>query len=201
MLSGLYKLPKPIIAALFIGGAIALILIESPPHTFCDTQVNHFKETQKGFIYDDKKDFHENKSALRRKKKICEQENSFGSCYDYFSYLKKILKDLRLLSNECKTQIFADSKVKKTFEEALTLITALAWRKELLSGQISKFNWLTRTNLALFCQIKEKYILEYSQNNYQKLESQILDLLPSDTKNKKLILKWSILSESCIKYR
>lgn len=200
-MSDLYKLPKIVIAFLAIAGTIALLLISDPPHTFCDTQVEHFKEVQKGLIYNNSKDFHEIKSALKREKKNCEAENSPGACYDYFFHLKQILKDLRLLSNECKAQIFTDSKVKKTLEEALTLMTALAWRKEALYGQVSKFNWLTRSDLALFCKIKKSWTIQYGRESYQRLEGKILNQLPSESKNKESILKGSILSESCLKYK
>lgn len=200
-MSDLYKLPKIVIAFLVIAGAIALFLISDPPHSFCDTQIENFKEVQKGKIYKDSKDYHKIKSAVQREKEICVAGNSPGACYDYFFYLKQALKDLRLLSNECKAQIFTDSRVKKTLEEALILMPALAWRSEVIYGQISKFNWLKRTDMALFCAIKKNYILEYGRGSYEKLEEKILNQLSSDSKNKELILKGSILSESCLKYQ
>ncbi|MBC6416159.1 MAG: hypothetical protein GDA46_07255 [Bdellovibrionales bacterium] len=199
-MSSLYKLPKIILAFIFIGGAVFLIIVSEPPHTLCDTQIQNFKQNQKGFIYNNSKDFHKNKSILKRKKKNCEEGNSQGSCHDYFFLLKKILKDLQLISNECKPQIFADTKVKKTFAEALTLMTALAWREEVVLGHLSKINWLTKTDLSLFCQIKSKYLFEYGRNSYKKLEKQIINLIPNNTKNKSLLLKWSLLSEDCYKY-
>ena len=201
MLSGLYKLPKALIAFLFIIGAIVLMLLGSPPHDLCDSQIEHFEEIQKGFLYEDSSDFHEIKSKLERQKKNCETENSPGSCYEYFSVLQKLLKDFFLLSPECKEKVFSIPKVKASLEEALTLMTALAWRKDLLYGRLSKFNWLKRPDMFLYCKIKTKYILEYGQNSYEALETKILDSLPADSKNKELIYKWSLLSESCLKYR
>lgn len=200
-MSDLYKLPKIVIAFLAITGTIALLIMSDPPHTFCDTQIEHFKEVQKGKIYEDSKDYHKIKSAIKREKKNCETQNSSGACYDYFFYLKQVLKDLRLLSHECKVQVFTDSKVKKTLEEALTLMTAIAWREEVLYGKINKFNWLNRTHIALFCKIKKNYILQYGRTGYQTLETKILNQIPTESKNKEIILKGSILSESCLKYQ
>ena len=200
-MSDLYKLPKIVIAFVVIIGTIAFVLISDPPHTFCDTQLEHFKTNQKGIIYKDSKDYHKIKSAIKRTKQICKTKNSSGGCYDYFFYLKKVLKDLRLLSNECKAQIFIDSKVKKTLEDALILMPTLAWRENVLFNRVSKFNWLKQSDLALFCDIKKNYILEYGRNKYQILEKKILNTLPTKSKNKNLILKKSILSESCLKYQ
>ena len=201
MLPDLYKLPKAVLAFLVIGGAIIFILLNDPPHTFCDSQLEHFKSLQKGLLYRDSKDFHTEKSLLKRKLKFCKETNSPGACYEYFSYLKRLLKDFRVLSSQCKPIIFSETKVKSALSSALTLMTALAWREEVLKGQVSKFNWLNRSDLHLFCQIKEKYMLYYGMPSYEALEHQILELLPSKKKNKKLMLKRSILSESCIKYK
>ncbi|MDE0092691.1 MAG: hypothetical protein OXN83_05360 [Oligoflexia bacterium] len=201
MLSNLYKLPKAVIASLFIGGAIIFIILNDPPHTLCDTQLEHFKSLQKGLVYKNKKDFHKEKSLLKRKKQTCQSENTPGACYEYFAYLKRLLKDFRVLSTQCKPIIFSEIQVKSALSEALTLITALAWREEVLTGQVSKYNWLTRTDMYLFCNIKSKYIQHYGRSTYENLEQQILNLLPTKNKNRELIFKWSILSESCLKYK
>ena len=184
MLSSLYKLPKAVIASLVIGGAIVFIILNDPPHTLCDTQLEHFKSLQKGLIYKDSKDFHKEKALLKRKKESCEKENRPGTCYEYFAYLKRLLKDFQVLSTECKAIIFSEAPVKSSLTSAL-----------------SKYNWLSRPDMHLFCNIKNKYIQQYGQPAYEKLEQQIINLLPSQNKNRKLIFKWSILSESCLKYQ
>ena len=201
MLSSLYKLPKAVIASLVIGGAIFFIILNDPPHTLCDTQLEHFKSLQKGITYKDNKDFHKEKALLNRKKESCEKENRPGSCYEYFAYLKRLLKNFQVLSPECEAIIFAETPIKKALKSALTLITALAWREEVLTGRVSKYNWLSRSDMYLFCDIKNKYIQQYGQPAYESLEQQIISLLPSQNKNRNLIFKWSILSESCLKYQ
>ena len=201
MLSSLYKLPKTLIASLVIGGAIVFIILNDPPHTLCDTQLEHFKSLQKGLVYKDNKDFHKEKALLKRKKETCEKENRPGACYEYFAYLKRLLKDFRVLSTECKPIIFSETPVRRALASALTLITALAWREEVLTGKVSKYNWLSRSDMYLFCDIKNKYIKQYGPSAYEGLEQQIISLLPSQNKNRSLIFKWSILSESCLKYQ
>ena len=201
MLSDLYKLPKPVLAFLFIGGAIVFILLKDPPHTFCDTQLSHFQSLQKGLLYKDSSDFHEEKSRLKRKEQNCQETNSPGACYEYFSELKKLLKDFRVLSPECQSIIFSETKVKSALSSALTLMTAIAWREEVLTGQVSKYNWLTRSDMYLFCNIKNKYIQHYDLPAYEGLEQKIINQLSTKEKNKQRVFKKSILSESCLKYR
>ena len=202
MLNKLYRLPKFFIASLFIGLGIAFILINEPPHTFCDTQVEHFKKVQTGILYKNKKDFHKESSILERKRLLCQKENAPGTCYDYFHYLKRLLKDLKLLSRECAPMIYQSLKVKKTFSQALSVMTALAWREEVLTGKVSKYNWLTRPDLYLFCDLKRNYVVNYGKENYMQLEQQILNLLPFDKKHPiALIQRRTILSESCSAYR
>lgn len=203
MLSSLYKLPKTLLAVIFIGAGIVFIILNDPPHTFCDTQVEKFKQAQKGFLYKNKEDVRAKKyGKLDRTRLACQKEGAPGTCYEYFIQLKRLLKGFRILSQDCVQQIYATSKVKKTLSSALTLMTALAWREEVLTGQVSKFNWLTRADLSLFCQIKNKYIIQYGQEGYQLLENQILNQLPLKAKiPMELLKKRTILSEPCQLYR
>ena len=202
MLSAFYTLPKTLLAILIIGLGILFILLGDPPHQFCDSQVEHFKRLQKGLLYKNPKDFHKEKSILKRKKNLCQMENAPGACYEYFAYLKRLLKDFRVLSQKCQPMIYATREVKKALSSALTLIVALAWREELLTGVVSKYNWLTRPDMYLFCEIKSKYIMQYGRKDYDRLENQILKLLPFKKGHSlQVVRRYSILSESCLKYR
>ena len=202
MIDKIYRLPKFLIASLFIGMGIVFILFNDPPHTFCDTQVGHFKKVQEGILYKDTKDFHREKSILERKRQLCQKESAPGTCYEYFHYLRRLLKDLKLLSEECAPKIYQSLEVKRAFSKALSLMTALAWREEVLTGKVSKYNWLGRPDLFLFCELKRNYITNYDRESYRRLERQIVNLLPFDKKySLALIQKKTILSESCSAYR
>lgn len=215
MLNALYKLPKILLASLLIGGGILFILLSDPPHTFCDTQIEHFETIQKGILYKTHDFFKKNRSLckkeeapdscktmLERKKNLCQKENAPGACYDYFAYLKKLLKDTHVLSQECAPKIYSTRKMKEALSSALTIMVAIAWREEVLTGRVSKYNWLTRADFILFCKIKEIYILYYGKESYHFLENEILSLLPSTKKvASQLKMRRTILSESCTAYR
>ena len=196
------KLPKPLLVSLLLGGGIFFMIANDPPYTFCDSQVENFKKIQKGILYKNPKDFHKEKSILKRKENTCLQENAPGACYEYFAYVRRLLRDFRVLSNECISQISSTNKVKRALSEALTLMVAIAWREEVLTGRESKFNWLTRADLILFCELKNKYITYYGQKDYSLLENKILTSLPiKKPVALKFLIKKTILSESCITYK
>jgi len=152
-------------------------------------------------LYKNPKDFHVEKSVLKRKKAACQKENASGACYEYFAYLRRLLKDLRLLSEKCLLLVYETPELKKTFSSALSLMTALAWREEILTGKVSKYNWLTRPDLSLFCELKTKYIMNYGKESYEALAKATVELLPVKQKvSPAYIKKKTILSESCTGY-
>lgn len=202
MLKYLYKLPKFLLAILVISGAIVFILLDDPPHTLCETQIQHFKVLQIRGLYRNPRDVHKEKSRLRRSYNLCLKEQAPGVCYEYFAILKKLLKDFNVLTDKCIPLIYSTPEVQSALNQALTLMTALAWREDVLTGQVSKYNWLNRSDLFLFCEVQRKYIMYYGQQNYKNLENQILSLLPMKTKvSRDTLLRRTILSESCAKYR
>ena len=198
MLNQLYKLPRFLLVSLLIGFGVFFILINDPPHTFCDTQIDDFKKHQQGLLYDNPNDFRNVKSSLKRNKNLCERENAPGACYDYFFYLRKLLKNIDALSDKCAPMIYKSADIRNAFSEALILITALAWDPETLKGSTNKYKWLTRPDLILFCSLKNRFKNYYGENSYQMLEKKILSLLPVENKVYPQILrKSSLLSEPC----
>lgn len=202
MFRNLYKLPKFLIASLFILIAIIFILVQDPPHQLCDTQLQHFKNLQSGLLYKNKQGFYTDSSRLNRKKKLCEKEQKPGTCYEYFYSLKQILKDLWLLSEECAAQVYKTPKVQKTLSQALSLMSFLAWDERVFEGSVSKYKWLNLTDLVLFCDIKRRYQLYYGELAYFQLEQQILkDLTSKKQWSLKKRKTKSLLSVTCSIHR
>ena len=106
------------------------------------------------------------------------------------------------MSPECADLVYAKPEVQKALADALTLMTAVAYREEVLTGRVSKFNWLLRADMILFCEIKKKYIARYGQNQWRALENQIINLLPTGEKKVPidLLKRKTLLSENCAVY-
>lgn len=188
MLSKIYKLPRALLASLLIGGGIIYLLMTDPPHSICDTQLENFSSKAS--------------SRLNSKKITCQSEGGPGSCYEYFAEIRGLFQDFKLVSEDCAPLLYSQAQIRQTLAGALTLMTALAWREEALSGKVSKYNWLGSADMSLFCKVKQEYIFRYGREAYKALESQILSQLPLEQKVSPAFLrKKTILSEPCQSYR
>ena len=124
-----------------------------------------------------------------------------GACYEYFSYLNRLLRDFNLISQECLAEVASIDKVRSHLLNGINLMTQLAWRKEVLQGTVSKMNWLSASDMSLFCKLKKKTILLYGSQSFKAFEAKVIAGLPTDNPvNPKDIRKNSILSENCAKY-
>lgn len=189
-MKNLYKLPRPVLAALFIGIGIAFILLNDPPHHICDTQMEHFKSQQKIL------------GNFKKHTLVCRETNSPGGCYEMFSHLNRTLKNFYLVSKECLIPLSKNAEVKNTLLEGIELMVRLAWREETLVGRADKFHWLGKADMNLFCRIKDRLIVLYGHKTFQDFEKQLLTSLSSDKNaNPEAVRKKSILSEYCANYR
>ena len=211
MLQDLYRLPKWFLATVFIGIGIILIILNDRPHQFCDVQIDNFQSNQQ--------------VNFKKLIKNCQETNSPGGCYGLFSQLNKLLKDFYLVSPRCfdrlsqtqltkksrfkianltkpeKKELKKKSSVKEVLFQSMELMVFLAWREEVLTGKISKFNWLGPADLTLFCSIKEAIISFYGRDSLRDFENQLLEKLPAAQKETpQIIRRHSILSENCSLY-
>ncbi len=204
-MKALYKLPKALLAAILIGGGIAYIVINDPPRTLCKTQKKHFLSVQKGVLIKDPADKLRKKPLISRLTDSCWDAYAPGGCYEYFSYLRKLLKDFFLVSQDCLGEVSQIPEARKSLFEGARIMTRIAWREQALTGKVSKLNWLSRTDMSLFCSIKGKIISFYGMKAWEDFEKKLLTELPLKNQDQKVpparIKKASILSENCLHYR
>ena len=211
MLQDLYRLPKWFLATVFIGAGIAFILFNDRPHEFCDTQIKHFQSVQK--------------TNFTKLIKLCRETNSPGGCYKLFFQLNRLLKNFYLVSPRCfsrlsqvqltkqsrfkkanltaeeKKELNKKSSVKEVLFQGVELMVFLAWRESVLSGKVSKFNWLGPADITLFCSLKETIISFYGRDSLKSFENQLVEKLSSRQKTpSQEIRRRSILSENCALY-
>ncbi len=197
----LKKLPKNLMAFVFIGIGIAFILLNDPPHKFCDTQVEHFKSIQTGVIFPDSKDNIYDLPVITRSLKICRETVSPGACYEYFSHLNRLLRDFELISIDCLKELSQINEIKDNLFKGVNTMVQLAWREKVIGGEVDKFNWLSPSDMSLLCSIKKKIIMLYGRENLKVFEQTILSNLPNTKKISLANLrKFSILSEPCSRY-
>ena len=210
-MQGLYKLPRWFLATVFIGAGIAIIVLNDRPHQFCDTQIDHFQSVQQ--------------ANFMKTIKICRETNSPGGCYKLFFQLNRLLKNFYLVSSNCfdrlsqvqlvkksrfkesnlteaeKKELTQEISVKQVLFQSMELMVFLAWREEVLSGNISKFNWLGPADMILFCSIKKAIVLFYGRDSLRAFENQLVEKLSSKQKASiEMSRRHSILSENCARY-
>lgn len=199
----LQKIPKLLLAIICISAVIAFLLLNNPPYTLCDAQINHFKDQQKGKLFKDPSDkVFKNNPAIPRLLTICKESVAPGACYEYFAIMRGLLRDFKLVSQECVAKhLVAIPEVKNNLLNGTQLMVQLAWREEVLRGTVDKFNWLSPSDLSLFCKMKRKITLFYGPQYFKNFEKSMLDNLPSaKAVSPKTLKNNSILSENCSKY-
>ena len=213
----LNQIPKALLVSLIILGGIFYMIFTNPPHRFCDTQVENFKAKQIGYLYPDPEDFREKQALkekgekkkemkgrsarLKRSYELCRGEARPGSCYEYFSQLRKLFEDLKLLTPECKQEIYREKEIKQAFKEALILMTALAFDEKAVTGKASRYSWLVRRDLNLFCQMKGEYEDRFGMRAVNALETEVLENLPLETKlSPEYLRKYTLFGLACAGY-
>ena len=203
-MNALYKLPRSLLVTLLLSGGIAYIVLNDPPHSFCDTQTERFQFRQKGVFIKDPGDKIHAKPLIGRLIDTCWETNAPGGCYEYFSYLKRLLDDFFLVSEGCLSQVSGIKEVKEHLFEGVRMMTLLAWREKALSGKISRLNWLNRMDMSLFCSLKANVSRFYGRKALLDFEKKLLAELPVSEKYSSAspgrLRDSSILSENCAEY-
>lgn len=174
------SLPKPLLVFLAMTMGIGVIFLSSPPHTICDSQEEIFRESQRGTIFI--KEVKKNKipPALGRMKESCQVGNSIGSCFEYFSLLKKISKEIGNSSQECVGQLYEIKEISLAINDGIELMVRLAWGVKPPDVGPEKLGWLQDADLAVFCQLKKVYTQANGEDSWNALRMKIYNKLPGE---------------------
>ena len=177
-------------------------MAQDPPHTMCRTQIENFKQTQKGIIYEDPNiKTKENLPLLTILIQECKKYNSPGACYGLFSRIKHFIHDFKLVSKDCRQDFSSLSKVKKNLFEVYGLMVRLAWGDAPPVEYQDKMNWLSDLDISLFCLIKDQIFFFYEKSSLLNLERTIFKQLPgTENMNERRIRELAIVSENCSSY-
>ncbi|MCB0385227.1 MAG: hypothetical protein KDD43_07525 [Bdellovibrionales bacterium] len=198
----LANLPKNILATLLIGGGIFLIILLNPPHTVCDSQMDLFRESQKGFVFLDPKDKTIETTDYELLTRQCKVSNSPGGCYELFARLKALVRDLESVPKECKGKAGSDNRVRKTLWESMDLLVRLAWGEKPPTSYYEKFGWLEPPDLLLYCNLKRTTVAIYGKPAWEQFREGLFKSLPGITGLQRTVA-WEhmLLSINCDKYQ
>lgn len=175
------SLPKPALAALVIGAALIFFMINDPPNTVCDIQAGNLKESLKGQVFpavDSKK--RKLPPVIVQAQEACQQGNSAGSCYEYFSILRKEAREIRNFSSQCRAELLGVSEVNKSLRDGITLLTKMAWGSRPPEPGMARFGWLSDSELSLFCLIKDVYSQSLGEETWTEIRQNVFKELPGE---------------------
>lgn len=152
----------------------------NPPHTICDTQEEALHEAQKGNLFSSEIKKNKIPPSLGREKEACQVGNSAGSCYEYFSSLKKIANEVGKASSECTAQLYGIKEVSLALNEGIELMARLAWGVKPPEPGSERFGWMQEAEIATFCTLKSIYTRANGEDAWAALRLRIFSKLPGE---------------------
>jgi hypothetical protein len=176
------SLPKPVLAILVIAAALIFFMLNDPPNTVCDIQIGNLKESLKGQVFpatDSKK--RKIPPAIVAAQEACQQGNSAGSCFEYFSILRKEAREIRNFSSQCRSDLLGVSEVNKSLRDGVTLMAKMAWGGKPPEPGMARFGWLSDSELSLFCLIRDVYSQSLGEEGWNGIRDSIFKELPGES--------------------
>ena len=198
-------LSKTTLAVLVLTGAIIFIVTQDPPHSICRTQIENFKNSQKGFLFKDPKVKTRNQPLLDVLIENCKKYNSPASCYGLFFRTKRFIRDFKLVSTSCRKEFASLGVVREKLSTLHNLMIRLAWGDVPPVAYQDKLGWLSDVDMSLFCLIKKEALFFYGSSTLKQWEQEAFKKLKQHhhkakdlTQNK--LKELSIVSENCAHY-
>jgi hypothetical protein len=177
------SLPKPILAGLAILLGLIVFILSDPPHTVCDVQKENLREELKGQIFASSandKEKHRLPGILGRAQEGCQEGNSAGSCFEYFSILKKVARTIQNYSSECRTELSSITEIKRAMTDGVTLMAKMSWGSHPPEPGMNRVGWMQESELVLFCQLKNIYSLSFGSEAWDELRLKIYKEFPGE---------------------
>ena len=174
------SLPKPVLVLLVLVAAIIFFMVANPPHTVCDTQVEALQETLAGVVFPKKEKKNVLPPNLSRPKEVCQLGNSPGSCYEYFSLLRKIAGEVGKSSAECTATLYEVPEVQGALNNGIELMARLAWGNQPPEPGFARFGWLQEGDLAIFCRLRGIYIRAFGEEAWSEKRKAVFAKLPGE---------------------
>jgi hypothetical protein len=174
------SLPKPVLAFLAIVIAIVVFWLANPPHTVCDTQVEVLQESLKGTLFSSEMKKNKIPATLSKAKEVCQLGNSAGSCYEYFSSLKKIAAEVSKASSECTGTLYEVPEVAASLNDGIEVMARIAWGNQPPEPGYARFGWLQEGDLAVFCRLRGVYVRALGEEAWTAFRQKIFTKLPGE---------------------
>ena len=173
------SIPKPLFALIVIIVGFVVIVLNDPPRTVCDAQLDALNDTQREFLY--------SRSGAGRTTKaplvvelydLCESNNSPGGCFELFQRLKKLELDLANVSVNCADELEKDSQIKGWLLKNLKLMVRIGWGDQPPAPNGKRPSWFDASDLALFCDMKKTALRLLQEEKFDEWRDGVVTALP-----------------------
>jgi len=201
MNGGWKSLSKGMIAFLAIAGGILFIILNEPPHSVCDSQVEVFRKSQERFLFLNKKAKAIKTTRYEELRDLCKNSNNPGGCYEYFQEMRTLLADLANFTGECASTSGKIREVKRALWETSELMVRAAWGDSPPAMYSAKFAWLDVADMSFYCKLKARIELTYGADAWAQFREGLFAKLPGvKGLNRSQIWELSLFSENCSRY-
>jgi hypothetical protein len=196
------SLPIRVIAIGAIILGFVFIILNDPPKTVCDSQLEVFKDAQGKFIFPIENKGVRRQAVIEKEFETCRQSAEPGGCFELFEKLKRLVADLENIPKQCTSSAGGIKEVKRSVLESLRIFTLLAWGEKAPISYTQRFGWLDTADVALFCRLKHQFLVFYGPEAWAEFRTATFHELPqAGTLTPEQLWQRSIMSTSCESYR
>ncbi len=177
----LNNIPKPLLViSVFVLG-IAFIVYTNRPHSICDTQLENFKELEKGYLYPlSIKNAGTRAPIYDRAFASCRDgQGSAGACLEYFKILSKMIADLDPIASTCGEFFGENGVIRKSLIEGMRTLILIAWGEELPDKEAKVSGRLDTTELSLFCNLRATWLKYLNKESFESFKDSVVAELPT----------------------
>lgn len=174
------QIPRPLLVfgALLLG--IGLIFLIQEPHSICNAQLDVLKEAQAGQIFTRQTEKSQRPAIFPRLVENCKIGNSPGACYEMFTSLRKLIRDLNGSPQECLAEFGEVDEIKRALHQGTELVIQLAWGDRPPEPGVNRFGWMEAPDLSLYCQLKSVYLKTYGNEGWESFRLATYAKLPGE---------------------
>lgn len=194
-------LSRGTLATLAIGAGILFIVFSNPPRSVCHSQIEYLKEQQRGFLFSREDAKFEFTPSIKKSGESCRQADTPGACYELFSKMRILMRDLQTVPKECASRVGKLEEIKNAMWSTVRLMTNSAWGKAPPSSFQEKYGWLDQADIALYCSLKFQIIRFYGESEWASYRETLFTSLPgAKDLQRKEVWEKMLLSEDCRSY-
>lgn len=194
----LNSLPRSVLVAGALAVGLLFIFIMNPPHTKCDSQFEIFQKAQTPFLYKDAEKKFMDETVLQSSMKNCKDRNLPGSCFQFFEGLRILIKDLKTVSYDCRSEVLSKSEVTNSIWQSLGFIFEIAWGVQPPTSYLDKMGWLDSVHVSVFCELQSFAKEGYPVSDWEAFREKTLANLPgASTMDRKEVWNRSLFTLKC----